>query len=305
MHGNCRLLASENHEHPVEFTASPLRSTEGTLFGILYVLRITGEKERIQARVLRELDSLSRLQKRALPPRGIVVPGLQVEWIFLPGSFGGGDAIGCIQLDEGHVGFYTLDVLGGGLLSAMFSLLVATFLTPHFERGGILVEKLCEQPGSRVLTPAEVVKVLSTRFFQKDDATPYLSFAYGVLETSKGSLTLAHAGTPEPIVQGADGSMRLLKMESQAVGLFPGAEVPVESLSLVKNERLFLYSDGLAKCTNQVGETFSSERLVQVISASRRKTLKDAVKDIREEVTTWRGNGPFSDDVSLLALEWG
>lgn len=303
MRGNCHLIAGEGREYPVEFTASPLRSPEGTLFGILYVLRKTKDKEQIQGRVLRELDELARLQKRLLPSRDTVISGMSFEWLFLPASYGGGDAVGFVGLDDGHAGFYSLDVLGNGLLSALFSLLLGTFLSPHFDRGGILVEKLCEEPGRRVLTPAEVVQALHRRFFLKETASPYFTLAYGVVETATGKVSLVRAGHPYPIHHTADGVVRLLKPEGQAVGLFPGAAVPTEELVLGKNDRLFLYSDGLVECTNQTGQRFSPERLLQCISASRRMSLRDAVASVREELQQWRGGDPLEDDVSVLALE--
>ncbi len=303
MRGNCRLVIADEREYPVEFTASPLRSPEGTLFGILYVFRRTLEKEQVQGRVLRELDELARLQKRSLPSGGTVIRGLSFEWLFLPASFGGGDAVGYMRLDDDHAAFYSLDVLGEGLLSALFSLLLRTFLTPHFDRGGILVEKICEEPGRRILDPAEVVKALSRRFFLREDTSPYFTLSYGIVETATGRTTLVRAGHPNPIYQAADGVVRLLKPEGQAVGLFPGADLPTEELKLAHNDRLFLYSDGLVECTNRSGEGFSSERLVQLISAGRRKSLKDVMESIREEITQWRGAEPFADDVSVLGLE--
>jgi serine phosphatase RsbU (regulator of sigma subunit)/CheY-like chemotaxis protein len=303
MRGNCSLRAGEDREYAVEFTASPLRSPEGTLFGILYVLRRTGDRELIHGRVLRELDALSRLQKRSLPSGDAVIPGVTLQWILLPAQFGGGDALGCMPLDEGHVGFYSLTVPGGGLLSAMFSLLLGMFLTPSFDKGGILVENLCQEPGRRVLTPAQVVQVLGNRFFLKDEATPYFTLVYGVLENATGTVSLVRAGHPSPVYQSADGMVRLLKPEGQGIGIAPGAEVKMETLQLGRNDRLFLSSEGLAACENRAGERFSSDRLVQSISVSRRKSLRDAVADIREEISQWRGNEPFAADASILALE--
>ena len=315
MRGNCSLRAGEGREYPVEFTASPLRSPEGTLFGILYVLRRTGEREIVHGRVLRELDALSRLQKRSLPSGDAAIPGASLQWFLLPAQFGGGDALGCMPLDDGHVGFYSLTVPGGGLLSAMFSLLLGMFLTPSFERGGILVEKLCAEPGHRVLTPAEVAQLLGKRFFLKNEATPPFTLVYGVLENATGTVSLVRAGHPGPISQSADGMVHLLKPDGQAIGpangpaVGPangpasGAELKMETLHLGRNDRLFLCSDGLVSCQNRAGQPFSPERLMQGISASRRKSLRDAVADIREEVAQWRGGEPFAADASILALE--
>ncbi len=301
--GDCRLVAGEDRDFPVEFTASPLRSPEGTLFGILYVLRPRREKGQIQGRLLRELDAISRMQKRSLPSGETVIPGLRFEWLFLPASFGGGDGLGYMRLDDKRVAFYSLDVLGEGLLSALFSLLVGTFLTPHFDRGGILVEKTFEGPRRRVLTPAEVVQALNKRFFLRGEPSPHFTLVYGTIETASGRTSLVRAGHPFPIHQAADGTVRLLKTEGEAVGLFPGADVATESFQLAGSDRLFLCSDGLIQCPNSSGERFSSERLVECISEGRTKSLADATAAIRSEILRWHSSDLFPDDVSLLALE--
>ena len=117
------------------------------------MFRQTSERERIQNLVLRELEELSRIQKRLLPDAEVSLPGLQVRWFFRPSAFGGGDSIGFFRLDETHSAFYAADVVGQGILPALFSLLLHTFLSPDIERGGILVEKRCEEPRRRILTP--------------------------------------------------------------------------------------------------------------------------------------------------------
>jgi sigma-B regulation protein RsbU (phosphoserine phosphatase) len=288
---------------PVELSASPLRSPEGTLFGILYVFRETPERERVQSALQRDLLELARVQKRVLPSRETVVPGIRYDWLFLPAGLGGGDALGCFRLDDGHVGFYALDVIGQGILSALFSVLLHTFLSPHADRGGMLVEKICEEPRRRILSPAEAVRELNRRFFLRDEGNPYFTIAYGVLEPSTGTMRISRAGHPYPLLQKANGEVHWVKPEGYAVGLFPTAEVASEELSLKQGDRLFLYSDGLVDCTNADGVRFSSTRLAELVTAGSGLPLADVIATLRDAVTAWRGSESFADDVSLIVLE--
>ncbi|HUJ75453.1 MAG TPA: response regulator, partial [bacterium] len=149
---NCRLVQSDDRETPVEVSASPLRSPEGTLFGILYVIRESTERDRIQNVVLRQLEELSILQKRLLPSRETTVPGVRCEWLYLPTTLGGGDALGWFRLDARHAAIYAIDVVGQGIIPALFSLVLHMFLSPQPDTGGILVEKSREAGGLRALT---------------------------------------------------------------------------------------------------------------------------------------------------------
>jgi serine phosphatase RsbU (regulator of sigma subunit) len=300
---NCRLIAGESRDVPVELSASPLRSPEGTLFGVLYVFRETSERERVQSAMQRDLQELALVQKRVLPSRETVVPGVRYDWLFLPTQFGGGDALGCFRLDEEHVAFYALDVIGQGILSALFSLLLHTFLSPHTDRGGILVEKICEEPRRRILSPSELVRELNKRFFLRDEGNPYFTIAYGIFEPSTGTVRLARAGHPFPLLQKVNGEVHWVKPEGYAVGLFPTADVASEEIVLAKGERLFLYSDGLVDCTNPAGARFSSTRLVELVTSASDKPLPELVQSLREALVAWRGSESFADDVSLLVLE--
>ena len=300
---NCRLVIGEGRELPVEVSASPLRSPEGTLFGILYVFRETSERERLQQSLLRELDELARVQKKVLPSHDSAIAGINYEWLFLPTAFGGGDALGCLRLDDEHVGFYALDVIGQGIFSALFSLLLHTFLSPHFDRGGILVQATCDEKRQRTLSPVEVVRELNKRFFLRDEANPYFTLSYGVLEPTTGMVRLVRAGHPFPLLLRATGEVVMVKPEGYAVGLFPSSDVATEQLQLRKGDRLFLYSDGLVDATNPAGLRFSSSRLAELVTAGAGRPLIEVIASLRKALVSWRGSESFADDVSLLALE--
>ena len=300
---NCRLVLGPDREVPVELSASPLRSPEGTLFGILYVFRETRERDRIQNVVLRQLEELAVVQRRLLPSREVAIPGVRFDWLFLPTALGGGDALGIFPLDEKHAGFYAIDVVGQGIIPSLFSLVLHMFLTPQTDAGGILMERNRQSPGLRVLSPAEVVRKLNTRFYLQDDANPYFTITYATIEPLAGRLRLVRAGHPFPILQKADGTLTQLRLEGYAVGLFPSADIVSEELQMASGDRLFLYSDGLMDCTNASGLNFGARRLEDVIRAGRTSPLSEMVKNLRQSLLAWRGSDVFSDDVSLLAIE--
>jgi PAS domain S-box-containing protein len=300
---NCRILLGDDREIPVEFSASPLRSPEGTLFGILYVFRETSEREKIQNVVLRQLQELALAQKRLLPSHQTSIGGIRFDWLLLPTALGGGDALGCFPLGDSHAAFYALDVVGQGITPSLFSLVLHMFLSPHPDDGGILVDGASEPGHIRVLPPAEVVRRLNTRFYLRDDTNPYFTMSYGTVELATGKLRLVRAGHPFPLLQKADGAMQQLRIEGYAVGLFPSADIICEDLQLDRGDRLFLYSDGLMDCTNSSGVSFGERRLEDAIKAGRAKGLSQVVADLRAAIVKWRGSEVFNDDISLFALE--
>jgi PAS domain S-box-containing protein len=303
LRGDCRIVGAGGAETPVEVGASPLRGAEGTLFGLLYVFRRTSGRERVQHLVLRELEELARLAKRNLPARDARLPGCAVDWLFHPSELSGGDMVGFAALDGARAGFWAVDVIGQGVTSALFSLVLHAVLSTDADRGGILVAARCEEPRREVRGPAEVVRELNRRFYLDQDRNPFFTFAYGVLDAERGILALVRAGHPHPLLVRADGATRLLKPEGYAIGLFPRVETAVEAVRFAKGDRLLLYSDGLVDATNAAGERFGSTRLADLAKAHRAAGLHDLVGAVDAAVLAHRAGTTFDDDVSLLVVE--
>jgi sigma-B regulation protein RsbU (phosphoserine phosphatase) len=303
LRGDCRVVGPGGEETPVEVSASPLRGAEGTLFGLLYVFRETSERERVQHLVLRELAELARLAKRNLPARDAGLPGCRVDWLFHPSELSGGDMVGYAALDAGQAGFWAVDVIGQGVTSALFSLLLHSVLSTDAERGGILVATRCEEPRRQVRGPAEVARELNRRFYVDEDRNPFFTLAYGVLDADRGLLSLVRAGHPHPLLVRADGTTRLLRPEGYAIGLFPRADVAVEEVRFAKGDRLLLSSDGLVDATDPSGERFGSARLADLAARHRAAGLREMVEAIDAAVLAFHSGPAFADDVSLLAVE--
>jgi PAS domain S-box-containing protein len=303
LRGDCRVVGADGVETPVEVSASPLRGAEGTLFGLLYVFRQTSEREHVQRLVLRELEALARLAKRNLPPRDAALPGCRIDWLFHPSELSGGDVIGFTALDGSRAGFWGVDVIGQGVISALFSLLLHSVLSTDAERGGILVAARCEEPRRTVRGPAEVARELNRRFYVDQDRNPFFTLAYGVLDADRGILSLVRAGHPHPLFVRADGSTRVLRPEGFAVGLFPRAEAAVEEVRFARGDRLLLYSDGLVDATDPSGERFGTARLVDLATRHRTVGLHALVEAIDAAILTFRAGAAFADDVSLLVVE--
>ena len=205
-------------------------------------------------------------------------------------------------LDASHVAFYALNVIQYGALSALFALLLRTFLSPDAEKGGMLVNPRAKDPSRKVLSPQEVVKELTRRFYLGGDSNPYFTLAYGILDSVTGLCRLVRAGYPPPLLLKKD-SVRTIKPEGYAIGLFPEMDMPVEEFRLEKGERLVLSSDGLIDCTDPEGNRFTVKKLTELLESTRGKPLSAAVDAIDSVLLSWRSADHFEDDVSLLVIE--
>ncbi len=68
-------------------------------------------------------------------------------------------------------------------------------------------------------------------------------------------------------------------------------------------DRLYFYSDGITEAVNGQGAMLQSEGLIRLLEGNQAGSLNDALARCIEEFKRWCDTVPFTDDISLLALE--
>jgi sigma-B regulation protein RsbU (phosphoserine phosphatase) len=95
------------------------------------------------------------------------------------------------------------------------------------------------------------------------------------------------------------------KIEAGGVGLGMfdfGIPYEGEKLSLNKNERLFLYTDGIPEAMNEKEEEYSDERMENFFLENNTITAQEFVDKIVKDVKSFTGNAEQSDDITTLYL---
>ena len=127
--------------------------------------------------------------------------------------------------------------------------------------------------------------------------------SYGLLDAQRSLLRLAQAGNPNPLLIQTEGGVRSLTSGGMPVGLWPDIDIDYIEIPFAPGDRLVLYSDGITECTNDDGEEFGDERLVQYLAASAQGSLDMMLHGLERRLEHWRGSTGFRDDISLLAVE--
>ena len=69
-----------------------------------------------------------------------------------------------------------------------------------------------------------------------------------------------------------------------------------------KGELLVLYTDGITEASNPDDEEFGVDRLVEVTTASRTKSLKEIEVDLLAALAQFVKGVPYSDDRTLVLV---
>jgi serine phosphatase RsbU (regulator of sigma subunit) len=248
------------------------------------------ELERAQAQIKAELDAARALQIAILPASFPAAAGCDGAARMIPATFMGGDFYDFIELPGGRIGLVMADVSGKGVPAAFFMAVARTnlrdFAIHHNDPGACLAETndvLCME------NPMDL----------------FVSVFYCIFDPLSGLLEYANGGHNHPYLRRADGTIETLDAARGIVlGVMPAAQYPNQQIQLRPGDRLVLYTDGVTEAFNGTEEAYGTERLLSVIRAHGDDDSTALVEHICQSVTTFAGNSPQSDDITLTVLRW-
>jgi sigma-B regulation protein RsbU (phosphoserine phosphatase) len=254
--------------------------------------------------IRKDLEAAAVMQRSMLPDTDRA-QGLNLQSLFCPAAVVAGDIFSYLKLDDSHLAFYHIDVAGHGVRSAMLSFTLGKVLSSSTEEGSPVKQPDPERPGNICISsPAAVVAELNRRFQDEDEATPYFTMIYGVVNTSSGHVRLCQAGHPNPFRISRDGSLEQIGNGGFPVGLLPDAGYEDIDISLCPGDRLICFSDGISECMNADEQPFSTQRLADHLLQSHLQPMSETLVRLRQRLQDWRCGEPFEDDVSLIAIEF-
>ncbi len=254
---------------------------------VMFISVIRGEIRR-RARLEAEVRIAQGIQQSLLPKAPFDSPACSIYGATLPAGEVGGDYYDIIPLTNGQVALAIADVtghgVGAGILSAMTK--SALHLQLNHERD-----------------PESVLSNLNKVVYEVSDEKTFVTFAYGLIDSSTSAITLATAGHP-PVFHRAEKTRVVTPLRSRNLALGMRQDASFSGAITVRyqaGDLLLLYTDGLLEATNSSGEQFG-EGLPQRLSKSEGTPL-EIVTGLLEELRQFAG-GPagYEDDVSLVCV---
>ncbi len=101
------------------------------------------------------------------------------------------------------------------------------------------------------------------------------------------------------------GGLSELDTTGMPVGLIEDAEFALAEEWLAPGDKLFVYSDGVTEAQNAAGDFFGKKRLRDALTAHAGESAVALHDAVQEAVTAFTGGASQSDDITMLALEYG
>lgn len=239
--------------------------------------------------VQQQMSKARRLQQHLLPPWP-AIPGMTVERRFLPATEVTGDYHVALPLRNGEWIFCIADVTGHGIPAAMTA---------------AMLKVLFHQAAEQTNDPQKILVALNENFgavVMPGDFATMLVVHWQPLEHQ---IRYANGGHEPGLLLRQDGTLVQLESDGLMVGAISTATWQLHTCPIEKGDRLFMYTDGAVEAFNVQRELFGKKRLLEAFLESRSAPPKEAVAQIINRLDEFRGDRPFSDDVSLVMLEFG
>jgi len=236
----------------------------------------------------KQLELARDLQSRLFPSEPPRITGYDIAGICLPAEEIGGDYYDFIQLPRRGLGVAVADVSGDGIASA---LVMTAF------RG------LLRMYTHGRLGPSKIARTVNHLLPEFTDSSYFVTAVYVVLSPMSEEFTYVCCGHPPPLLMHSDGSCEYLFEHGPVLGILRNANYPSETLSLTPGDILVLYTDGVVDISNQAGNEFGIDRLVDVIYRGRELTADELIQKIVQTTRQFSGSHGYMDDFTLVIIK--
>ena len=258
---------------------------------IMYSIIFSNKSSKLAA-TQNELNMATEIQASMLP--SIFPPFPQREEFDLyasmdPAKEVGGDFYDFFMIDDDHLGVVIADVSGKGVPAALFMMISKTIVQNYAMMG---------------ISAAEVLRRSNDSICAQNKMKMFVTTWIGILELSTGKMNCASAGHEYPALY-HDGKFELYHDKRKiALGARKGREYIDYEIQLSKNDKIFVYTDGVPEATNANKELFGTDRMIDALNTNPEADTKEILRMVRASVDEFVGNAEQFDDLTMLCVEY-
>jgi phosphoserine phosphatase RsbU/P len=247
-----------------------------------------------QCRALRSLrrrkeeeESEAREIQQSLLPRSLPeIVGYDVSGTMQPADLVGGDYYDVVRITDTKTAFCVADAAGKGLPGALLISNLQAALKPLISEG---------------MQPHEVCGRMNRILFDIMPVNKFVSFFYGVLDSSANRLTYCNAGHNPPLLVRSGGSVSTLKSSGAVLGHFSNWGYEQTDINIQCGDTLLLFTDGVVEACDEREKAFGEERLSELARKLAHRNAFSLRGTLLQAVSNHCG-GKFQDDATLIVL---
>ncbi|MBN2808817.1 MAG: serine/threonine-protein phosphatase, partial [Deltaproteobacteria bacterium] len=238
----------------------------------------------------KDLQAAAGIQRSLLPKAGPEHKSFDFAWRYEPCVSVGGDIFNWLELNDGKIIAYLVDVSGHGVPAALVTVSVTQRIQQYISTH------------QNNFSPCSLLKTLNWEYpMERFDA--YFTMTCTLFNHEQQKLTYASAGHPPPLLRQKNGSLIPLKEGAAPIGM--GGIVPFTetTVTFAPGDLLFCYTDGLNEFANPEDEIFGFRRLQEALEKLHDATPQKLVDELYRELLAFGKGRQAEDDITMLAIK--
>ena len=247
---------------------------------IINLARISQEKEKIES----ELAIAHTIQTSALPTDFPQNEAFELLASMTPAREVGGDFYDFFPLDKTRYAFVMADVSGKGITAALYMMSAKTMIKNMLQAGYPLAEAV-----------GKVNKGLCDNHARGMFVTAFI----GVLDITTGKVEYVSAGHCPPLHKTGEKYSFIDVTQNLVLGIRANYDYVSGSFKLKKNDRLFLYTDGVTEAQTKDQKLYDKTRLEKTLN---QPVKTDTLTHVHSSIRRFTKGAEQSDDITMMEI---
>ncbi|KIC18242.1 chemotaxis protein CheY [Leisingera sp. ANG1] len=264
-----------------------------------------GELQRVYDAIDKDLIQARKIQESLVPELSKDFGSSTVSLLLKPCGHIGGDLVGMFSPGVNRIGFYSIDVSGHGITSAMMTARLGGYLSSNYFDQNVGMEKRFNRFYA-LRQPEEVASLLNARLIADTGIEEYFTMAYCIADLRSGVVKMVQAGHPHPLLLRKNGELEFIGKGGVPVGLVPDIGYSQEEFTMERGDRLLLFSDGFTEARLENGAMLEPEGLLDLVQkCGPQQNGKEFLDDLYWHLTQMMSKEHgLEDDVSATLFEY-
>ncbi|MFL6013189.1 MAG: PP2C family protein-serine/threonine phosphatase, partial [Gaiellaceae bacterium] len=239
-------------------------------------------------RLYQQQKEFADTMRRSLLPRSHPeLQGLEIGEVYQPSARVdvGGDVYDFLELGGDRLAVVLGDVTGHAIEAAA-----------DMARAKFVFRSLAREHSE----PADFLASANDVVVDEIAAGKFITMIYLAIDASNGSVAVACAGHPPPLLVAPDGTVTQVRVSGLALGVEPGQTYEEGSATVERGGALVVYTDGVIEARRD-GEFYGVERLIEVVGASLQQPAAQIARTAMEDCREFAGD--LADDCALVVIK--
>ena len=247
-----------------------------------------------QSKIDAELSLARSIQASSLPNIFPPFPDVEQFDIFAsmtPAKEVGGDFYDFYFISPEDFMFIIADVSGKGIPAALFMMTTKTLISN-------IAQTKCP--------PKEMIEKINHQICENNKEGFFVTLFAGIVNINTGAMTCINCGHNPPLLKRRNGQYEYLNLNANMVlGVVDNIEYELYETTLEKDDKIFLYTDGITEAVNEKDEMYGEQRLPECLNQiTHDDVLSYVVNKVKSDVINFSANREQSDDLTMLIFDY-